>query len=73
MTNLFRQFLDLIPDPALQTGEVTFVSNGVATIELPGGGTLNARGAASVGQKVFVRNGVIEGTAPDLPVSLIEV
>lgn len=73
MTNLFKQFLDLIPDPALQIGTVTSVSNNIATITLPGGGTLTARGEATVGQQVFVRSGVIEGSAPQLPVEIIEV
>lgn len=73
MTNLFKQFLDLIPDPALQIGTVTSVSNGISTITLPGGGTLTARGEATVGQQVFVRSGVIEGSAPQLPVEIIEV
>ncbi len=73
MPNLFQQFLDLIPDPALQVGTVTAVANEIATVELPGGGTLRARGAATVSQKVFVRDGVIEGDAPDLPVDLIEI
>jgi len=73
MSNLFRQFLDLIPDPALQVGEVLFITSGIATIELPGGGRITARGEATVGQKVFVRNGLIEGQAPNLTVSLIEV
>jgi hypothetical protein len=76
MRNLFRQFLDLIPDPALQVGTVTARSGELVTVTLPGGGTLKARGAdasAVLGQTVFVRNGVIEGPAPDLPVEVIEV
>ncbi len=73
MANLFRQFLDLIPDPALQVGTVTAISNELATVELPGGGLIKARGNTTVGQAVFVRNGVIEGDAPDLPVDLIEI
>jgi hypothetical protein len=71
--NLFRQFLDLIPDPALQVGTVQSTSNGVATLEMPGGGLLKARGPATVGQTVFVRGGVIEGPAPSLPVELIDI
>lgn len=73
MSNLFKQFLDLIPDPALQTGEVVSISDEIATVELPGGGQIKARGTATVGMKVFVKGGVIEGEAPDLPVELIEV
>ena len=76
MCNLFRQFLDLIPDPALQVGTVTARSGELVIITSPGGGTLQARGAeatVALGQKVFVRNGVVEGLAPDLPVEVIEV
>lgn len=73
MANLYKQFLKLIPDPALQVGTVQSVSGGVAVIELPDGGLLTARGAASVGQQVFVRDGVIEGQAPSLTVEIIEV
>jgi hypothetical protein len=71
--NLFRQFLDLIPDPALQVGTVASITNGIVSITMPGGGVLKARGEATVGQTVFVRGGVIEGPAPTLPVELIEV
>lgn len=73
MANLFRQFLDLIPDPALQTGQVIDITDDIATVELPGGGTLKARGNTSIGASVFVRNGVIEGDAPALSVSIIEI
>lgn len=73
MSNLFRRFLDMIPDPALQVGTVASIADGIATVTLPGGGTINARGSATVGQAVFVRGGVIEGPAPDLPVELIDV
>lgn len=72
-TNLFRQLIDLIPDPALQVGEVTSFLDGICTITLPGGGTLTARGEATIGQQVFVRGGVVEGPAPELSVELIEV
>lgn len=72
--NLYRQFLDLIPDPALQVGTVLSFTNGMFTIELPGGGTIKARGnGISPGVRVFVRGGVVEGPAPDLPIQLIEV
>lgn len=66
MPNIYRQFLDLLPKRPLQSGEVTAVDAGVATIMLPGGGVIQARGQATVGQRVFVRDGVIEGPAPAL-------
>lgn len=66
MLNLYRQFMDLIPDRPLEVGDVTAVAAGVATVTLPGGGLLQARGEATVGQRVWVRDGVIEGQAPTL-------
>lgn len=68
-----RSFLDLLPPTPLQVGTVTAIAGGVATVELPGGGTLQARGEAAVGTRVFVRDGAIEGPAPVLPVVLIDV
>lgn len=71
--NLFAQFAALIPQAPLQSGTVSAVSGGIIAVTLPGGGTLSARGAATVGQEVFVRDGVIEGVAPSLPSVLIEI
>ena len=75
--NLYRQFLALNPAPPLQVGTITTLDGaGLATVTLPGGGTLQARGATSgmqVGAKVFVRNGTIEGEAPALTDVLIEI
>lgn len=65
--NLFKQFLDLIPPRPLEVGTVqSIIASGIAAIELPGGGVLQARGEAVQGQRVFVRDGVIEGLAPEL-------
>lgn len=73
MRNLFAEFKALIPQPPLQVGEVTAVANNIATVELPSGDTVQVRGAATVGQQVFFRDGVIEGIAPGLPVELIDI
>ena len=75
MRNQFQQFLDLVPDPALQVGTEQSVESNVATVILPGGGLLKARGGSTdlVGQSVFVRNDVIEGLAPNLPLEVIEI
>ena len=65
--NLFKQFLDLLPPRPLEVGTVqSIIASGIATIELPGGGVLQARGEATQGQRVFVRDGLIEGPAPEL-------
>lgn len=73
MRNVYRDFIDLLPPRPLQVGTVQAVATGVATIALPGGGIIQARGQATVGQRVFVRDGLIEGTAPDLPIVVIAV
>ncbi len=73
MLNLFAEFARLIPSAPLQIGTVIVFDAGMATVELIGGGWVTARGDATVGQRVFVRDGVIEGTAPALPVELIDV
>ena len=75
MRNQFQQFLDLVRDPALQVGTVQSVASNVATVILPGGGLLKARGGSAdmVGRAVFVRNDVIEGLAPNLTLEVIEI
>ena len=73
MRNLYNTLLDLLPARPLQVGTVLSISDGTATIELPGGGILQARGEAAAGQRVFVRDGAIEGLAPNLPIEVIEI
>jgi hypothetical protein len=71
--NLFAQWRQMFATGPLQVGVVIAIEDGTATIELPGGGTLRARGQASVGAHVYVQGGVIQGPAPDLPVDSAEV
>ncbi len=73
MRNLYEQFRQLIPEPLLQAGTVVGVGAGVVTVALPGGGRAKARGSASLGQTVFVRDNTIEGDAPNLTMHIIEI
>ena len=73
MHNLYEQFRQLLPDPPLQAGIVTEVGSGVVTVQLPGGGVLRARGSADVGQRVFVRDGVVQAIAPSLTLEIIDI
>jgi len=73
MPNLYKQFMDLQPPKPLMVGSVEYVIGGVATVKLPGGAMVQARGQATPGQRVFVRDGAIEGPAPDLPYTQGEV
>ena len=71
MDNLYQQFKAVFPDAPLFVGTVQSVSGGVATVLLPDGGILRARGAAAIGAQVWVRDGVLEGEAPALPVAVV--
>ena len=71
LRNAFRTLQDLVGNPPLQVGTVTAVTDGVATITLPGGGQIQARGNAAVASVVYVQGGVIQGPAPTLPTEVI--
>jgi hypothetical protein len=67
MRNLFAEFRQLLQPGALTVATVLEAQEGSAMLELPGGGRIRARGQASVGSKVYVQDGVIQGPAPELP------
>lgn len=71
MSNLYKKFLALVPNPPLLVGTVIAVEP--VHVQLPDGAIIVARGDAQVGQRVFVRDGAIEGEAPTLPVEVIEI
>jgi len=72
-TNLWKRLKQLLPDAPLLIGTVDSTSTYGAIVLLPDGSPVSVRGTASVGQKVFVRNGIIEGVAPSLTAVLIEI
>jgi hypothetical protein len=71
--NLYRRLRDILPDEPLLVGLITSESAAGYVIQLPDGAEIVARGDATVGQRVFVRAGLIEGPAPELPVVLLSV
>ncbi|MBX9900801.1 MAG: hypothetical protein K2Y28_08465 [Burkholderiaceae bacterium] len=71
MDNLYQIFKSLLPQTPLLAGTVVAVFQTGCSVELPDGSVISARGSASIGAKVFVRNGLIEGEAPNL--SVVEV
>lgn len=73
--NLYRQFLDLLPrDPMFVGVVIAHHGDGTATLELPGGGMIRARGQeVAVGERAFVQGGAVIGEAPDLTDVTIEV
>lgn len=72
-TNLWKRLKQLLPDAPLLVGTVSSVSSYGAVVELPDGSLVSVRGDATVGQHVFIRDGLIEGLAPSLTAVLIEV
>lgn len=73
LSNPFARFQALQPPKRRQVGEVIAVTGNVVTIELPGGAVLQAIGQAGVGDRVFVRDGLVEGQAPALTYITSEV
>jgi len=63
----------LIAGPPTDVGEVLSVENDGAIIQLVSGAQIRVRGDATVGQWVYVRDGVIEGPASTLSGTTIEV
>lgn len=72
-TNLWKRLKQLLPDAPLLSGTVDSVSTYGANVRFPDGSLVAVRGDATVGQHVFIRNGLIEGPAPDLVLVLIEI
>lgn len=71
--NPYAKLKSILPDPPLLVGDVVAFDNGTATIEVAGGNQVQARGDVNVGDRVFFRNGNIEGPAPDLTQEFIDV
>lgn len=73
--NIYNQLIDILPSDPLLIGEVTAHTAGdMSTIELPDGGVIRVRGTSvAVGSHAFVRAGVVEGPAPDLPIEVIAI
>ena len=75
MANPWKHLKSLLPDAPLLIGTVeAHLSGDLSSLQLLGGGVITARGqSVAVGHKAFVRNGLVEGNAPDLEGVIIEV
>lgn len=71
--NVYRRLLDLMPESPVNIGQVISVNADGCTIQLRTGERASVRGVAAVGAWVYVRDGVIEGPAPELDTVEIEV
>lgn len=74
MANLLQQFRDLLPHTPLLVGTVAAVTGSEARIVLDDGSIHVARGAVAVDDRVYFRpGGAIEGEAPAIAATLIEI
>ena len=72
-TNLWKRLKQLLPDAPLLAGEVIQANTYGALVQLPDGSRVSVRGDATVGQHVFIRDGLVEGPAPSFTSVLIEI
>ena len=73
MLNLFSLFKTVLPNNSVAAGIIQSVDAGGCVVVLPSGGQLYVRGTGTVGQHVFVRGGAIDGPAPNLTATTIQV
>ena len=72
-SNAYSRLLNLLPKAPLEIGTVLYSADGVATVQLPGGGIVKARGVAADDAVVYVKSGAIEGPAPNLTPGVIYI
>jgi hypothetical protein len=75
-TNLFRALRELLPEAPLQVATVVTVhtATGESTVAWPGASQQRVRGTGVAAPgRAYVRNGVIEGPAPNLTLVDIDV
>ncbi|USE36553.1 hypothetical protein [Endozoicomonas sp. SCSIO W0465] len=74
-TNIWQQFRALIPEGVRVVATITANNgNGTSQAELRDGSMITAKGeSVSAGEKVFIQDGEIKGTAPSLALYEVEV
>lgn len=73
MANPYKKLIQMLPQQTIERGEVMVVLDDGVLIDLPTGERIKARGAATVGDFVYVRAGAIDGIAPALTGTTIDV
>ena len=64
--NIYNRLRGLLPVVRTQVGTVVAVYTDGVRIELQGGGYVRVKGQATVGQKIFIKNGQVVSVAPTL-------
>ena len=71
--NPYSRLTQLLAGPPLDVGVVLSVEGDGVIVELVSGAPVRVRGVETVGAWVYVRGGVVEGPAPALSGTTIEV
>ena len=71
--NPFKALINMIPLGKVDVGTVTATDEGGVTVTLQMGGVVHVRGEAAIGTRVYIKNGAVEGPAPNLTGVDIEV
>ncbi len=74
-TNIWQQFKALIPDGVrVVTTIIANNGNGTSQAELRNGSVITVKGeSVGIGGRVFIQDGEVKGTAPDLAQYEVEV
>lgn len=74
-TNIWQQFRALIPEGARVIATITALNgNGTSQAELRDGSVITVKGEpVAVGEKAFIQDGEVKGTAPGLALYEVEV
>ena len=64
--NIYNRLIGMLPSNRTDVGEVIQVYSDGVLVLLQTGGYLRVMGQATVGSKVFVKNGAVVGPAPSL-------
>ncbi len=64
--NLWRRWKDLQSDDPILVADVVALDTGRALVQFPGGSTTWILGTGTIGGRVFVQSGKVQGDAPTL-------
>ena len=73
MSNPYKRLIKMLPQQTVETGVVVAVVDDGVLVDLPTGARIKARGSANVSDTVYVRAGSIDGLAPSLTGTTIDV
>lgn len=73
MANPYKRLIKMLPQQTIETGVVVAVVDDGVLVDLPTGARIKARGSASISDTVYIRAGAIDGLAPSLTGTTINV